>query len=521
MKSPKHFSFTGVFRLSLSCLVAMIFVSTAFSQIGTSQNESLSSGAYIIAMDNAKQGDCDAVEDFNLRTYGLAVRLLHNNIPLKWVIANKGSKEATDITVNATRITAPGCQNGGVNTQFSGGPLVITQEYAALALPIITAFNNEIAGDTNDVRVYQATAGFTAPVRYTLNHKPRIAVGPDGGNFGTTIHADLFDDAKLRDASNQPYYAAVSNQSLLPTSCYTIATQAHAASNAVNFIQQYRQFAESGGNLELQCFSVEVFENNASFGRFLTTTGWTIFGTNDGNAVDTTLSYPNPSMPFNQFIGALANQDGAVTEFSRSAPERASTAIAVTNTGTQNSLKRVAAVNRIGDAESGGNVFELGGHDYYRQNVSNTEIGRLNGQRMILNTILVPASRPESCNLTIPSIKAFKTVRMFNDVNGNTLPNVGDTVEWTINYINDSNVSAPNFQVSDLLDSKLQYVGPLVVTVANGPAPIPAPATTASKRCLHRYGGKSEHAGCGSDPGGTRKDHYQGSYQDPCNRRDP
>ncbi|MBL8122779.1 MAG: carboxypeptidase regulatory-like domain-containing protein [Pyrinomonadaceae bacterium] len=448
-------------------------ITSAFAQAGTSNPEPIDAGSYIIAMDNAKQGQgtgCSNTEAFNLRAYGLAVRLLHGNVPLKWAIANKANKDDADFTANATRITGSNCQNGGVNTSFAGGPLIVTSEYAAAALPIITTFNGEITGTSNDVRIYQVNAGFVAPIRYTLTHKPLVAIGPDGGGFGNGIHQVLFDNAKLRDAANAPYYQNVNNENIQPTSCFTIATQPHAADTAISYIDEYRAFAEAGGNLELQCYSVDVFENNAAFGRFQTTLGWTIFGTNPSSgSVDTPLVYPNPAMPFNQFVGDLANQDGRVTEFSLAGGSvlRPSTLIAARNSTPDHSNKNVATVSRIGNAIAGGNVFELGGHSYYRTNVTNTEIGRLNGQRMILNTLLIPAYRP-NCGLSIPSVKAFKTVRMFIDENGNTLPNYGDTVEWTLNYINDSAASVPNFQVSDILDARLLYQGPLVVTATAG-----------------------------------------------------
>jgi len=483
MKCPNSLRFShGLIHAFLILAFFAVTGSTALSQSGSSLMEPFDSGSLIIAMDNDKQGKgsgCNNSEAFNLRAYGLAVRLLYANVPLKWVIANKTTKDATDMTVNATRITGSNCQNGGTNTAFSGGPLVIPAEYASAATPVITTFNNEISGTDNDVRVYQANASFVAPVRYTLTHKPKIAVGPDGGGFGSGIYQELFDRAKLRDAANNPYYDNVDNIIISPDSCYTIAAQAHASSTAINFINIYRQFAESGGNLLLQCYSVDVFENEPIYGRFQTTLGWTVYGTNDNTAVNTTLAYPNPGMPFNQFIGILADTDGRVTEYSlaNNSAFQNGTLVAATNTGGQNANKIVASVSRIGSSTAGGNVFELGGHAYNRitGGNNNTEIGRLNGERMALNSILVPATRP-GCGLSIPSVKAFKVVRMSFDSNGNGLPNFGDRVEWELKYINDSNVDISNFQVSDPLDSKLIYYPSLIVTATSGSTAAPNPA---------------------------------------------
>ncbi len=129
---------------------------------------------------------------------------------------------------------------------FAGGPLVISTEYTALAAPVIEAFNDEInvtpVTVASRVRVYQTTAATTAPVRYTLTHKPLVAVGPDGGGFGNGVYQKLFAFAKITSAPGVNAYANVNNEIIKPDSCYTIAAQAHAADNAINYIQQYRLF---------------------------------------------------------------------------------------------------------------------------------------------------------------------------------------------------------------------------------------------------------------------------------------
>lgn len=476
IKFPQQIFYSFV-KLTLVCAIALAaYVPSVYSQSGSSNMEPIDAGALIIAMDNTKQGPgsgCSNSEPFNLRAYGLAVRLLHNNIPLKWSIANKGNKDDVDFTADATRITGSTCQNGGVNTSFSGGPLIIPADFAADALPFINTFNGEITGSANDVRVYQVNSGFVAPIRYTLTHKPLIAVGPDGGGFGSGIHQDLYDRAKLRDASNVAYYSNVNNENISQGSCYTIATQAHAADTAVNFISSYRSFAENGGNLLLQCYSVDVFENNAPFGHFQTTNGWTIFGTNPSSgAINEFPVFPNPAMPYNQFVGEMGNQDGRVTEyqFANNSVFQNGTLIAARNNSPGNANKYIATVSRIGNATSGGNVFELGGHDYSRTTgggTQNTPLGRVNGERMILNAILVPATR-SGCGLSIPSVKAFKTVSMLVDNNNNGSPDFGDSVEWSLRYINDGTLTITGFQVSDPLDNRLTYVPSLTVTATAG-----------------------------------------------------
>ncbi len=468
-----------VFCLSLSLL---IFPGSANAQAVPNPapaNVSIPSGSYVIPMDNNYQGqaldsDCSDTA-FNLKAYGLAVRLLHNNIPLKWVIsASKATKNDTDFSASVTRIqgSSANCSVNSGTFNFAGGPLVISTEYTALAGPIIEAFNDEInnsSSSSSRVRVYQTTAATTAPVRYTLTHKPLVAVGPDGGGFGNGVYQKLFAFAKITSSNGVNAYANVNNENIKPESCYTIAAQAHAADSAVDYIQQYRLFAESGGNLLLQCYSVDVFENNIGFGLFQTTAGWNIFTTNDSSDVITPLAYPSAAMPFNQFIGDMKDATGRVTEFSlkNNSNYRASTLISARNTQlassphTDYSNRNVATVSRIGNSLAGGNVFELGGHEY---DGTSADIKEKNGARMVLNTLLVPATRT-GCGLEIPQVLGYKYVRLTNDVNHNGFINQGDTVTWTINYINTSLIPAANFQISDPIQAGMTVTGTGVQTV--------------------------------------------------------
>lgn len=407
--------------------------------------ENIQTGALIIAMDNFNQGNGTSTT-FNLRAYGLVNLLLQNDIPVKWAIRQGKAKDAVDFTVSVTRITpGPVGDPGPGSVAFSGGPFIVTQEYDTAAVrALITSFNSG-AGD--DVQVYKTNAAVSADIRYTLTHKPKIAIGPDGGNFGSGVHQALFDSAGIGPA----YYDSVTDDIVNSNSCYTLATQAHSTSS--NFVNLYKQFVQSGGNLLLQCASINTFENNIN-GRFQTTLGYTVFGTNDGTAVSTPLLYPDGAMPFNQFIGVLADQDGAATEYAYapgSGPANGNV-ISVTNTGVH-SNKFVATVSQLG-----GTVFELGGHDYRRTNTGASLIERLNGQRMILNAVFVPVTRPTDCNIAPAGVVGFKSVRVIENRAGGPPAIAGETLVWTINYINNSPVTITNFQIRDIIQANLTLV---------------------------------------------------------------
>jgi conserved repeat domain len=443
-------------------LLILVFAGSALAQSGTSSNETIPSGSLIIPMDNSKQGnnaglpgsDC-AGPAFNLKAYGLAVRLLNNNIPLKWAIANKATKDAVDFTVNATRSFGQSCNDGPASRDFSGGPLIISQEYVALATPFINTFNGEISGDANDVRVYTANAQFTAPIRYTLTHKPLIAVGPVNGGWGGDPHTTLFNEAKL-----QGYYAQVNDSTIGTGSCYTMATQAHATS--APFFNSFKNFVENGGNFLIQCESITHYEQNQS-PRFQSSLGFNLFGNSSqfpgrtGGTASTTIVYPNPAMPFNQFVGEFAsNVDGAVSEYSLVGGDGNfinGGLSAVRNNSSGWDTTHVAAVSRIPTTTGGGgHIFTLGGHDYYRDTTpTDANLERRNSQRMILNAVLIPSRRP-ACTLEIPLVKAFKSVRISTNTGPVTLT-PGDTVEWTIQFINSGLAPVTNFQISDVIET--------------------------------------------------------------------
>lgn len=460
----------AVTRLSSFAVALTIFLGSAsavFSQAGTSQLEQIEANSIIIAMDNVRQGDTDGFGGcggpaFNIRAYGLAVRLLHANIPLKWAIKDKGAKDDADFVADVTQLVGniggginvggQDCTTETANTPFAGGPLIIPVQYRAAALQVIEDFN-DLSDSNNDVRVYNVNSNFVAPIRYTLTHKPFVAVGPDGGGFGSNVYTTLFNSAGLVLNS---HYGYVENDVFQTNACVTLAAQAHASANAINYIGTYRAFAENGGNLLLQCRSVNVFENAPiGSGRFQTTLGWTTFGDGGGEVDEVITTFPNPAMAFNQFVGSLGDARGNVSEYqlgSGSAFQNG-TLVAARNNSFGNSNKYVATVSRIGSSTAGGNVFQLGGHEYSNStNTDGGELARANGNRMALNTLLIPAVRT-GCNLSINSVQAFKSVAMSTDINGNGLPNFGDTVEWTIRYINDGVGTITNFQINDTLDT--------------------------------------------------------------------
>lgn len=407
--------------------------------------ENILAGALVIPMDNFHQGNA-AQTTFNLRAYGLANLLLQNGIPVKWVIMPGKSKDAVDFSANVTRVAGTEGVAGPANASFAGGPFLVTREFDTPAVQnLIATFN----GGGTPVTVYETNADTTANVRYTLTHKPRIAVGPDGGNFGSGVYQSLFDRAGI------PNYVTGVEDIDNAGACFTLATQGHQTDP--QFVNTYRTFTQAGGNLILQCASVNTFENHLS-GHFQTTgAGYTVFTSNspateiNSNA----FVFPEGSMPFNQFLGLLADQDGAVTEYAYApgaGPENGNR-VSVHN-GAPHAEKFVATVSEVlGPNAGGGVVFELGSHNYARLDdgvETDSELAMLNGQRMSLNTVFVPAAT--ICTQPQQSVSGFKSVRRFNVRNGGPPLIAGDTVQWTIDYVNNSQANQFDFQIQDIIN---------------------------------------------------------------------
>lgn len=454
--------------------LALVFSALIFTQglpaqpppVSVPVSENILAGALIIPMDNVNQGNAGGTT-FNLRAYGLANLFLQSNIPVKWAIKPGKAKDDVDFSANVTRIAGTAGSAGPATLNFAGGPFIIAREFDTPSLrSLITTFN----GAGTPVTVYKTNADALIDIRYNITHKPKIAIGPDGGNFGSGVHQSIFDAAGITQYTSN--VGDIGNAG----SCYTLATQAHSTNPS--FVNTYRQFVQSGGNLLLQCASVNTFENDTN-GRFQASApGYFIYSSNNppNNEINSNAYvFPNGSMPFNQFLGLLADQDGAVTEYAYAAgagPVNNNT-VSVVNSGL-NSDKMVATASQIG-GPVGGVVFELGGHNYARDDdggESDSALAKLNGQRMLLNAVFVPAN--VVCTQQPQSVIGYKSVRRINIRQGGPPVAPGDTLEWTIDYLNNSLANQFEFQIEDVIPTINQYLtfvpGSNIVVLTSGGA---------------------------------------------------
>ena len=116
---------------------------------------------------------------FNLKAYGLAVNLLHNNIYLQWAI-NKG-KTVGGIDFTATVKQVRPANSDAKTLSFKAGPLIIPAELSGTALTIIDQFNSKYS--SAKVNVYQLVNDAQIPIMYNIVHKPFVAVLNSGKSY--------------------------------------------------------------------------------------------------------------------------------------------------------------------------------------------------------------------------------------------------------------------------------------------------------------------------------------------------
>lgn len=339
--------------------------------------QSIAAGSFIVPMDNNYQSLVPAGQaPFNLKAYGLINEFLQNGIPVKWAISADKQLDDVDFTAKAERFS-PSFSAAAV-LSFRAGPFIVPDTVLPCGLStreIISSFGNNVA-------VYKLLENKHIDIRYTLTHRPKIAVFNNGGN--QLIHTKILDVAGIDDYDVMD---AADIADLL--NCYTFASEPHAENEDISpfVIDGIRAFVMNGGNFLAQCHAIDAYENQ---GYYLTTSGIT--------AVNTTVShhYPNADLAFTQMHGILKeNEGGSVHNFTlnNGSNWRPFVYSSVTHLGTDTVI--AIGAHLLPPSSPGGNIFYLGGHDYSKgKNVADlTTLSKVNALRMYLNGIFVPSGR--------------------------------------------------------------------------------------------------------------------------------
>ncbi|MBO9699087.1 MAG: gliding motility-associated C-terminal domain-containing protein [Sporocytophaga sp.] len=380
-KTAFSFFCSGICKRAFVCLFILIHAN-AFAQndlpVPSANYQNIPAGSFIIPMDNNYQSIVPAGQaPFNLKSYGLVNSLLQNGIPVKWIINSNKQRDDIDLTAIAERV-APGFI-AGATIDFRGGPFIVPDTVlpcGQTTTDIINAFGNNVA-------VYKLLSNTSADVRYTVTHRPKIAVFNNGGN--QLIHTKILDAAGITyDIMDAAHIEELKN-------CYTFASEPHADDSQVSLavINGVKAFVLSGGNFLAQCHAIETYESR---GFFQTTAG--IESVN----IKVSHHYPNADMAFAQMHGpAMENAGGSVDNYKLKAGStwKPYTYPIITNLNSDTII--ATGAHLIAPAAPGGNVFYLGGHDYSKSggkgntapNLSN--IAAVNDLRLYLNASLIPS----------------------------------------------------------------------------------------------------------------------------------
>jgi len=356
----------------------------------TANLQTITKGSLVIPMDNTYQA---IVAPFNLKAYGLVHALLLADVPVKWVIRSGKLKDSSDFHANVSRVYPSAA--APVNAYFYASEFVVDSFWldhsfysgGQTATQVMTAF-----ATPNNVAVYKLNADVVGvDVRYTLNHRPKIAVFSNGGN--ETIQTTMLTAAGI--TSNVFVQNAGDFQGL--AQCYTFCSEAHwdfASNPDTRPVQRVVDFVNEGGNFLAQCAGIDLYENHQPTGGHFQTTGGVAFSYNIVNA-----DY-NPDMAYLQYQGVVTHTVGTIASFQPivgSSVFKPEMYYGVSTAAATNTV--VASGAHLADPDSvGSNVFYLGGHAYPAGT-----IGTDNGIRMYLNATLIPAHRPTSFPIAITS----------------------------------------------------------------------------------------------------------------------
>jgi uncharacterized repeat protein (TIGR01451 family) len=406
--------------ISRAMALLMVCLLAVFAGPAKAALEELPAGTYIIPMDNNLQGSGGVM---NIKAYGLAVRLLHAGVPLKWIINPSKGKDGVDFTANASRIKPTALASA--SRSFIGGPLAVYPGFEAQALAVINAYGNNVA-------VYQLTDATNVPVYSNILHKPKVAVFNQGGN--AAIHTAILAEAGL--TVNTHYQVFTNATQIGFNSCFTVATEPHAGVEKVSAVatSALLDFLRSGGNFLGQCEAVEAY-----------TTRGLLAGFQSKQDLGGSMLFDNFFDPMAQFQGGLNDEGGSVVSFNLTS--NPGFRIAYSSASGSRYKAYVGKVTGV-TTTNGGWVHYLAGHSYDK----GAGIGAINGKRMLLNAVLRPSDRPANCGLSLASDIAVTKI-----VNNST-PQIGANVTFTIVAINNGPMPATGVVLNDLLPTGLTYV---------------------------------------------------------------
>ena len=217
----------------------------------------LPAGSLLIPMDQNYQvyTGSNGYSRFNFNCYGHVVKLLHANIPCKWIIASLKLQDQPDIVNAPVKQVLPTTGAATTVTLYSG-PIAVHQQYASAALTLLTQYNSTFPSDSRNtvqVTVFQTTANITVSVRHELTNKPYVGISNAGG-WGN-IAIGYMQYASLSEVTHYSFLGtATALASIDTTTCYTLIVEMHLDDPGTSiYAQAAASFLQSGGNVMVEC----------------------------------------------------------------------------------------------------------------------------------------------------------------------------------------------------------------------------------------------------------------------------
>jgi hypothetical protein len=359
--------------------------SSANNELSAYKTENLPAGTLIIPMDNTYQASGG---NFNMRAYGLAVALLHADIPLKWIIKQGKSKDGVDFS-GYVALAAPSTGSAG-NKSFRAGPFAIFPGFESEALAVINSFNS---GSSKKVNVYRLVNSVSVNIFSDIAHKPKAAILDNGGN--QDIHEAIVKEAGLTE--NVHYVLRVGGRTIKAAdvdenSCFTFISEAHADEDlvATSEVINVRRFLENGGNFLAQCAAGRAYEDKSDAqSRLISQNGV------DDPGIGGSIIFTNAEDPFIQIEGPLDDEGGSAESY-KTNYFKPGAFVHKHAYDSGDGINYKAYKGRVPGVttENGGYAHYLAGHKY-----DGSSAGQVNGRRIYMNAFMLSATRPSNCNL--------------------------------------------------------------------------------------------------------------------------
>ena len=436
----------------------MLPCALAFAWPGLAAADDFAAGSLIVPMDT------DYQDMGMLKAYGLVYELLHQGVPVRWVIKTGKKFGDADFTASAVDLVS---DKAVAAHPYRGGPWVIDAADADAALPVIDAWQKAHPETT----VHEATAAFTGDVARLLVVAPTIAMMADGNQ---KIARKYMQAAGIPDSVGDPLWPDTSPDMLDPKELSGPSADNHHdgalfdadgdpiycqfmsmhwavkdAQQNPEVVAEMREFLTFPTHFFAECQAVNAFENLAPWGYYLTQKGFMI-GTQPK-----TYDYYQTDTAFAQLDGPFLSVGGSEPAYTLQPGDayKASDIVMITAAGTPigvNDVWMTGFLDGICPADSNGcltagKVSYLGGHEYDVDLPISTHPST-QGTRLFLNSLFeAPCATAEG----LPDIVLTKTA-----------PAVADaaSVDFTVDYVNQGATPALDAVLTDELPPGVTFV---------------------------------------------------------------